>query len=320
MGRTSAGMRPIAKIPSRADAERAAALLVSAGVSRVLLFGSVAREEATEDSDVDLVAIYDDLDYSEQFARERELSRLVADEIGHPVDVLVTDRPEWRARSENLLTSVECQVSGYGVTLADKGVGEVDWGKKMVIPTNGYEATVRCLREVESALTALHMYLKPGDAERAARRSVDAEKALYLTVLRFEGACGQVQRAVESSVKALVHTAGRRRELRGHDIGELCAALVEPYRGDINARVALVGVEEITRWHMDSRYTPDHEPDIPLTSERVWALADVACKVASYIVANLDESVPNVRGVESAVALVEQHLDLYDLETGIALS
>lgn len=308
-----------AKIPSRVDAERAAALLVSAGVSRVLLFGSVAREEATEDSDVDLVAIYDDLDYSERFSHERKLSRMVEAEIGHPVDVLVTDRPEWKARSENLLTSMECRVAGYGVTLADNGVGQVNWSKKMVIPTNGYEATVRRLREVESALTALLMYINPGYTEQVARGDGDGDKALHLTVIRFEGACGQVHRTVESAVKALAHTAGRRRELRGHDIGKLCAELVEPYRGEIIARVSLVGVEEITRWHMDSRYTPDHEPDIPLTSDLVRALAEVACKVASYVVEQLDNTVTNVDAVYEAVTAVERHLEGYDLETGISL-
>lgn len=90
VGRTTTGMPANTNIPSRADAERAAALLVSAGVSRVMLFGSVARGEAAEDSDLDLVAIYDDLNYTERFARKQELSRLVEAEIGHPVDVLVT--------------------------------------------------------------------------------------------------------------------------------------------------------------------------------------------------------------------------------------
>ena len=98
------------------------------------------------------MAIFDDLDYSERFAHERKLSRLVEAEIGHPVDVLVTDRPEWKVRSENVVTSLERRAVGYGVALVDQGVGEVDWDKEMVLPTNSYEATVRRLREVSSAL------------------------------------------------------------------------------------------------------------------------------------------------------------------------
>ena len=153
-------MSVTAKAPCRADAERAAALLVSAGVSRVMLFGSVARGEATAGSDIDLVAIYDDLDYSERFARKQDLSRLAEAEVGCPVDVLVTDRPEWKVRTENVVTSLESRIVGRGVVLADQGVGEVDWDKEMVLPTNGYEAALRRLREVSSALRTLHMFLQ----------------------------------------------------------------------------------------------------------------------------------------------------------------
>ena len=44
-------------VPCRADAERAAAALADVGVSRVVLFGSVARGGATERSDIDLAAM-----------------------------------------------------------------------------------------------------------------------------------------------------------------------------------------------------------------------------------------------------------------------
>ena len=118
--------------PGRADAERAAAALISAGVSRVVLFGSVARGEATGRSDIDLVAIYDDMDYAERAALERELSALAGDEAGRRVDVLATDRPEWKMRSEQLATSLESWIDKDGVVLADRGAGEVDWGKEMV--------------------------------------------------------------------------------------------------------------------------------------------------------------------------------------------
>lgn len=170
-------MSIIGKAPSRVDAERAAAALpVSAGVSRVILFGSVARRESSEDSDVDLVAIYDDVDYSERFEREQELSRLAEAEIGHPVDVLVTDRPEWRVRTGNVPTCLERHVAGYGVVLADRGAGEVDWGKEMVLPISGREAALRRLSEVSSGLRTLDMFLTPGGAEQEARRSGEAKK------------------------------------------------------------------------------------------------------------------------------------------------
>ena len=316
VGRTTAGMPANTNVPSQADAERAAALLVSAGVSRVILFGSVARGEAAEDSDIDLVAIYDDLDYADRFARKRELSRLVGTAVGHPVDVLVTDRPEWKVRTEEVPTSLESRVAHYGLVLADRSVGEVCWDKEMVLPTNGHEAALRRVREVSSALRRLKLFLKPDDPELEARESGDSEEALYLQTIRFEGACGQVQRGVESAMKALVHLAGRRRELRGHDIGKLCSELVEPYRSEVGARIATVGAETFTRWHEYSRYAPDQPAREPLTGQLVRAMAEVACGVAIYTVEQIDASRPEALRVQQAATAVVDRLRGYDLETG----
>ncbi len=52
--------------PTVSDARRAAAELANAGVSRVLLFGSVAQGKAKVGSDIDLVAMFDDIDYSQR--------------------------------------------------------------------------------------------------------------------------------------------------------------------------------------------------------------------------------------------------------------
>lgn len=52
--------------PTAAEAQRAADRLAAAGAGRVLLFGSVACGRATAGSDIDLVAILDDIDYSER--------------------------------------------------------------------------------------------------------------------------------------------------------------------------------------------------------------------------------------------------------------
>ena len=54
----------------------AAAALIDAGVEEVLLFGSVARGAAGGDSDIDLVAIFADLDYAERAACAQRLVTL----------------------------------------------------------------------------------------------------------------------------------------------------------------------------------------------------------------------------------------------------
>lgn len=299
--------------PSRTDAERAAALLMSAGVSKVMLFGSLARGEATDRSDIDLAAIYDDLDYTERFTRKAELSSLVEAEADHPVDLVVTDRPEWKIRSEQVPTSLESWVEADGVVLADRGAGRVDWEKEMVMPTNVREAAASRLREVSNALRTLNMFLKPDDAETAARETGDREVFLYLLAVRQEGACGQVQRVIESAVKALAHAAGRRRELRGRDIGRLCGELIEPHRSRVGALVSAVGADELTRRREGSRYTPDHATQEPPTAEQIRTAIKIACRVAQYTVEQFDEFMPNTHLVRQAIAAVEHRLTGDDL-------
>ena len=65
--------------PTLFEAQEAAQLLIDEGVSRVLLFGSLSRGVADDDSDIDLVALYDDLgDYSTRSLLEAYLSHLCA--------------------------------------------------------------------------------------------------------------------------------------------------------------------------------------------------------------------------------------------------
>ena len=311
-------MGAVVESPCRVDAQLAADALVSAGVSRVVLFGSVVRGEATEASDIDLVAIYDDIDYRERRTVEVRLSALARETVGHPVDVLVRDRPEWKVRTEQVRTSLENRVAREGVVLADRGAGEVDWNKEMALPTSDYQEAVRRLREVSKALTTLGRELRPGDSESAEREGGDPDEALYMFVVRMENACGQVQRVVESAVKALVHAGGRERYLRGHDINRLCEALVAPYAGGIRQRMDEDTADEITRWQELSRYEPEEPQAAEDIVDVVPRLAGVACSVASYTVAQFDRDDAYVRRIRRAVVDIERRLIGYDLESGAA--
>lgn len=77
---------------------------MSHGAGRVVLFGSVARGDATEHSDIDLVAIYDDIDYSKRQAIAVPAEATATEAAGCSVDVLVTDRPEWKMRTTRVRT------------------------------------------------------------------------------------------------------------------------------------------------------------------------------------------------------------------------
>ena len=93
--------------PTLEEAERAAKVVAGEGAGRVVLFGSVARGDAHRHSDIDLMVIFDNLDYALREDRTIKLEALAGADAGCPVDVHLTDRPEWKMRTEQVVTSFE---------------------------------------------------------------------------------------------------------------------------------------------------------------------------------------------------------------------
>jgi predicted nucleotidyltransferase len=58
------------------------------GITRLALFGSTVRDEATLDSDIDIVVSFDGIATSKKYFG---VQFLLEDELGHPVD-LVTEK------------------------------------------------------------------------------------------------------------------------------------------------------------------------------------------------------------------------------------
>ena len=223
-------------VPCRADAERAAAALADVGVSRVVLFGSVARGEATERSDIDLAAIYDDLDYRTRSERVQELSSLASAAAGHPVEVFVTDRPEWKVRTEQVCISFESRAARDGVVLVDRGAGKVNWDKEMVMPSTDYDVALTRLYETRCGLTSLLARLLPDREEQLEREQGDNDVAVFASAIRFGWACAHVQYTVEVALKALIHLDGGRQDPdRRHDLNALCSDLPEPHRRTVRS-------------------------------------------------------------------------------------
>lgn len=138
------GMTARRAVPCRADAERAAVALADVGVSRVVLFGSAARGDATERSDIDLAAIYGDLDYGTRSERVKELSSLASAAAGYPVEVFVTDRPEWKVCTEQVRTSFEGRLPGkvwyWSTAVLAKWTGTRRWSCPETVHLDGDRA------------------------------------------------------------------------------------------------------------------------------------------------------------------------------------
>lgn len=305
-----------AAVPGRAEAELAAAALADAGVARVVLFGSVARGEATEHSDIDLMAIYDDLDYSQRWQKELELVAAAKAAAGCAVDVVVTDRPEWMARMEGVRASLANRTARDGVVLVDRSQGVVEWDKEMVMPVDDYQEALYRLSLVDTSLIGLRERLEPGSVERLEQRMGNEVRALDIYLVRLRRTCGEVQGVVEASVKSLIHLgASPGVTAWGHDIAKLCEQLAEPHRSTVPTLLEPHGPDAITAWHARARYhregrDPEATPDVAAE------LARVACRVASYTADQFPDSHRTIDNIRQLSRSVEDYLDGFDLRTG----
>ena len=68
-------MTGLAQVPTPDDARQTAEGLLQAGAETVLLYGSAAHGDATEHSEIDLVAIYDNIDYDQRREMASQLER-----------------------------------------------------------------------------------------------------------------------------------------------------------------------------------------------------------------------------------------------------
>ena len=296
--------------PSMADAEKAAEAVASEGASAVLLFGSVARGEAEPHSDIDLVAVYDDLDYAARWEKSTELGRLASAAAGRRVFVYVTDWPEWTRRTAEVSTSLECAVSAYAVTLHRREPNGVRWGKEIGMPaTDGEEAAAR-LDNARRAFFGLYNNLSMGPAERDAL--ADGDPGYYMLGMRDRmcALCADAQTAMETSLKALIHLGGVR-PARTHNIDKLLDALPAAQSGPLRSMFTEVSPEEASMWREAGAY---EYADWSLESlvARAYRMARTAASLSRYAAARLPDA-EAARLIHKSAAKAEAALDGWDL-------
>ena len=301
--------------PTVADAQRAADALAAAGAGRVVLFGSVACGDATEHSDIDLIAIYDDIDYSKRGEITEPLRVTAAEAAGCRVDVLVTDRPEWKVRTTRVHTSLEARVARSGRMLVDRRPGTVNWSKGMVMPTDDYQEGLYRLGHVATALGRLLPHLKPGLMEGIHTELGNTEGVVLAELRRMLALGGAAHSVTEHSVKALIHlTAHPQRQPWGHKIEELCTELGAEAQSHVARLMRPLSPALITPWHEWERYHRRGADLAPATAV-VDSLIKAACRVASYTAGHFGTNA-DVTDVRMQVAAIEDYLDTYDLRTG----
>ena len=207
--------------PTLPEAHEAAQLLIDEGVSRVLLFGSLARDAVDDDSDIDLVALYDDLgDYSTRSFLESELKRLCGNVIGKEVDILVTDFPEWERRVMNVSASVEASIAEGTVLLAGNQIDQhrIRWDKEIGMPPSNIDEALERLPNLTQHIQALW----PPEVKQSAT-SMHTERSKHREQIKQ---CENAALAIENALKTLIRMAGGK-AADTHHIDNLLKGLAE---------------------------------------------------------------------------------------------
>ena len=316
------------EVPTPADATAAAEALVAAGAEEVLLFGSVARGEANERSDIDLVAVFADIDYSRRVDLRRRLEETATSAVGSRlVQVLVTDRPEWVNRVRRVSASFECHIHSEAVQVAKSDTrSPIRWNKEMVKPMSNPEEALKYFTDrVLTRLAQLSHSVTSRVGENSSALSA-ADRATA-RLRRMVTVCEDSSVTVELALKALalMHDVPTptEKDLRsaGHDIG-LCLRLVpEPHRLAVEAIVGERGLDlgTMSRWRIIATYPDDIDVERTDADRVVEDYVATALAVCGLVIDSIEETVGDstaMRSVKTEWRLLHDFIAGQDVRTG----
>ena len=320
--------------PTVDDARLAADALVAAGAREVWLYGSVARGDTHRGSDIDLVAVFDDLEYRRRIGITIELQRIAEEACGHRVEVMVTDRPEWRIQREKVPASFVSAISSdltYLSCSPDPPV-DVDWDKEQVMATSDDELALERLTATVTNLVKIDPNLEPGWSERELADTDDRVEYEMVRASRLISVCEASHLAVENAAKALAVLGGvPARTLWSHDVAEIVGSLDDEESEALNALFnsapqLVKHAGYITMWRSVGAYgTPGEGMTVQEVASPAFAkaLGLIACDVSDYVA----DAVVIRLGPHEAVARLSKwsaalrdRLTDYDIATGEPVS
>lgn len=213
-------------VPTRADARRAADALSAIGARQVLLFGSVAQGDPNLESDIDLVAVFDDLgDYRRRQDMETQARKVVEDACGWACDILITDRVEWSVRSK-LATTVEAEIAQSCHVLLDLPVaGPIDWDKPIGRPADDAQEAAAELRLAIRHMRVVCEYARGTRGEHEAKQACDDASIETARYDRMRVLCERSHSAASAALRAYAKGVIRQRPSRGQGRGRFAAML-----------------------------------------------------------------------------------------------
>ena len=276
--------------PTIDDARTAGRALAGAGAREVLAFGSVARGDAEPYSDIDLVAVLDDVDYRNRWQAKLALDRLASQAAGHSVDVWLTDVPEWAAqnrRAASFAAAIRPDLVPVASSAGDDSA--VRWDKEQLMAESDTEAAYRRLREANRQLNRVAGCHRPDARERQAAAAGGEDLHDELRTDRLVQACTAAAMAIETALKALGSDAQiDPRVLHSHNIGDIVDALGPEDRAAARGAVLTGAVrtfDAVSVWRSLGDYYPDPDqpqPDQPATVSFTTAIAAAAATVCEH--------------------------------------
>ncbi len=332
----------LARPPTLEDARVAARAVADQvpGVVQVGVFGSVARGEATCDSDIDLLVILEDIEY-ENRARIAggNLYSVASQATDCPVGIVVTDVHEWAARSQ-LATCFETSIVDDLVTFyhSPKRVN-VNREKPMDRPISDLdEAYVRLGEAADAYEGAISAYI-PNRYEKIAYQDHDTAVHEVFQFNRYRRLVVQMDLVLEISLKALHHALGDTSPHKTHKLSVLLDHLPDApetrQAKDIVSNLKVdklppeaydeADVDEVyTNWRIHGSYDMSSVAADYLPSNRVVAYMDAADQVTEILLGVLAARSPgsvlkshsDVTKHSVMLKNMRQIRELYDLVTG----
>lgn len=332
----------LARPPTLEDA-RVAARAVAAnvpGVVQVGVFGSVARGEATCDSDIDLLVVLEDLEYKNRVRiAGGDLYRVASRATDCPVGIVVTDVHEWAVRSQ-LATCFETSIADDLVMFyqSSKRV-KVNREKPMDRPTSDLdEAYVRLGEAADAYDGAVSVYI-PNNHEREADQENDTMLHGVYQFNRYRRLVVQMDLVLETSLKAIQHALGDTPPHNTHKLAVLLDNLPDtPETRQVKTIVSNLRVDKLppkaygdtdveevyTNWRIHGSYDLRSAAADYLPSSRVIAYMDAADQVTEVLLDVLAsrspggvlKSCPDVTKHSAICKSMHQMRNQYDLATG----
>ena len=336
--------------PCMDDARAAASAIAEQvpGTERVCVYGSVARGDSHPGSDIDLVVIFDDIDYKEDRTRLATACWSAAGDVPYPVGLMITDRHEWAIRTA-MATTIERSILSDIIELhaSDNGqklTSQPLVNKKMEIPVTDLDEAYRRVGEVSEAHWAVFEAITPGKSEtKAATEASQSGKLLKLRKARYRKIMTECDMALELSLKCIHHALADTPPEREHSLKKLLDNLPDvPAKLQIKEHLSKLSVKnlpdevydkrdlqlEYTKWRIHGAYDMPSKAAKYLTADRANLYLDAVDEVSDVLLDVLAYESPGcaLADTEDIALLVEHKNDIikerrqYDLETGSPLT